>query len=160
VASLADAVTQQSDALMTRRRRLLGMLTAERNRLEHAVGHVRRSPVDHIRWLERRIAAVDCDLEDTIARSPVWRATEDLLRSLPGLGAVADAVQIHVANDSPDVAGEKAASMPPIFGFTRGGGAPRLPRARGRAAREPSAPAREARRASNRLRPLASPAPV
>jgi transposase len=71
---LPDAVVQQLDALMTRRRQLLDMLTAERNRLEHAVGPIRRSLVDHIRWLERRVTAVDRDLDDTIARSPVWRA--------------------------------------------------------------------------------------
>jgi transposase len=40
---LPDAVVQQLDALMTRRRQLLDMLTAERNRLEHAVGPIRRS---------------------------------------------------------------------------------------------------------------------
>jgi transposase len=85
---LPDAVVQQLDALMTRRRQLLDMLTAERNRLEHAVGPIRRSVVDHIRWLERRVTAVDRDLDDTIARSPVWRAKEDLLRSMPGVGPV------------------------------------------------------------------------
>lgn len=83
-----DAVVQQLDTLMTRRRQLLDMLTAERNRLEHAVGPIRRGLVDHIRWLERRVVAVDRDLDDTIARSPVWRATEDLLRSVPGVGPV------------------------------------------------------------------------
>ena len=85
---LPDAIVQQLDALMTRRRQLLDMLTAERNRLEHAVGPIRRSLVDHIRWLERRVAAVDRDLDDTIARSPVWRAKDDLLRSVPGVGPV------------------------------------------------------------------------
>jgi transposase len=85
---LADAVVQQLDALMTRRRQLLDMLTAERNRLEHAVDPIRRSLVDHIRWLERRVAAADRDLDNTIARSPVWRAKEDLLRSMPGVGPV------------------------------------------------------------------------
>jgi transposase len=72
-----DAIVQQLDALMTRRRQLL-MLTAERHRLEHAVGPIRRSLVDHIRWLERRVAPVDRDLDDKITRSPVWRAKDDL----------------------------------------------------------------------------------
>ena len=85
---LPDAVVQQLDALMTRRRQLLDMLTAERNRLEHAGGPIRRGLMEHIRWLERRVAAVDRDLDDTIARSPVWRAKEDLLRSVPGVGPV------------------------------------------------------------------------
>ena len=85
---LPDAIVQQLDVLMTRLRQLLDMLTAERNRLAHAVGPIRRSLVDHIRWRERRVAAVDRDLDDTIARSPVWRAKEDLLRSVPGVGPV------------------------------------------------------------------------
>ena len=85
---LPEPVLQQLDALMTRRRQLLDMLTAERNRLEHATAPIRRSVGDHIRWLERRIADVDRDLDHTIENSPVWRAKEDLLRSVPGVGPV------------------------------------------------------------------------
>jgi transposase len=71
---------------MTRRRQLLDMLTAQRPRLEHATAPIRRALIRHICWLERRIAAVDRDLDDTIQKSPVWRATEDLRRTVPGLG--------------------------------------------------------------------------
>ena len=76
------------DALLTRRRQILGMVGAERNRLEHAVPAVRRGIVQHIRWLERQRADVDDDLDRTIQASPVWRAKEDLLRSVPGVGPV------------------------------------------------------------------------
>ena len=85
---LPEPVLQQLDALMTRRRQLLDMLTAERNRLEHAAPPIRRSVADHIRWLERRVADVDRDLDHTIESSPVWRAKENLLRSVPGVGPV------------------------------------------------------------------------
>ena len=83
--SLPEPVLQHLDALMTRRRQLLDMLTAERNRLEHAAGPIRRSLADHIRWLERRVAEGDRDLDHTIERSPVWRAKENLLRTVPGV---------------------------------------------------------------------------
>jgi transposase len=73
---LTEPVLQQLDALLTRRRQLLDMLTAERNRLEHAEVSVRRSLTDHIRWLERQVADVDRDLDRTIEQSPVWRARE------------------------------------------------------------------------------------
>ena len=63
-------------------------MTAERNRLEHASLAIRRNITDHLRWLERRVAAVDRDLDDTIQRSPVWRAKETLLRTVPGLEPV------------------------------------------------------------------------
>jgi transposase len=85
---LPEPVLQHLDALMTRRRQLLDMLTAERNRLEHAAAPIRRSLGDHIRWLERRIADVDRDLDHTIESSPIWRAKENLLRSVPGVGPV------------------------------------------------------------------------
>ena len=83
-----DAALQQLAALSTRRRQLLDMLTAERNRLEHAAAPVRREITRHIHWLERRVTAVDRDLEGTLQKSPVWRAKENLLRSAPGVGPV------------------------------------------------------------------------
>ena len=85
---LPDAAMQHLAALMTRRRQLLDMVTAERNRLEHASTPIRRNITEHLRWLERRVAAVDRDLDDTLQRSPVWRAKEDLLRTVPGIGPV------------------------------------------------------------------------
>jgi len=85
---LPDAATRTLDALLTRRRQILEMLTAERNRLEHAVPAVRRDLLQHIRWLERRLRDVDHDLDRTIQSSPVWRAKDDLLRSIPGVAPV------------------------------------------------------------------------
>ena len=75
-------------ALLTRRRQLLNMLTDERNRLEHATALIRQRLADHIRWLERRVAEVDRYLDQTIERCPVWRAKENLLRTLHGVGPV------------------------------------------------------------------------
>ncbi len=86
--ALPDASAQALDALLTRRRQILGMVGAERNRLEHAVPAVRRGIVQHIRWLERQLRDVDDDLDRTIQVSPVWRAKENLLRSVPGVGPV------------------------------------------------------------------------
>ena len=88
VRPLPDAATRTLDALLTRRRQLLQMLTAERNRCEHAPTAVRRGITQHIRWLERRLHDVDGDLERTIQQSPLWRAKENLLRSVPGIGPV------------------------------------------------------------------------
>ena len=85
---LADEASAALDALLTRRRQLVGMLIAERNRLEHTVAAVRRGIRTHIRWLERQLSAVDRDLDDMIQQSPVWRAKEDLLRSVPGVGPI------------------------------------------------------------------------
>jgi len=86
--ALPDAATQALDAVLTRRRQLLDMLTAERNRLAQAVPAVRRDVQAHIRWLERRLGDLDRDLDALIQHSPVWRAKDNLLRSVPGVGPV------------------------------------------------------------------------
>jgi len=86
--ALPTEAAQALDALLTRRRQLLEMLTAERNRLGFARGRVRRDIDQHIRWLQKRVKDVDRDLEAAVQASLVWRATEDLLRSVPGVGRV------------------------------------------------------------------------
>jgi len=64
------------------------MLGAERNRLEHAPPAVARGIRTHLRWLERQLGVSDRDLDDMIHQRPVWRAKEDLLRSVPGVGPI------------------------------------------------------------------------
>lgn len=85
---LPAAAAQALDALLTRRRQLLEMLVAEKNRLGLAPGPVRRGITQHIRWLERQLADVDGALGRLIEQSPVWRAKDDLLQSVPGVGPV------------------------------------------------------------------------
>ena len=85
---IADAATQALGALVARRRQLLEMLGAERQRLEQAppTGPIARDLRNHIRWLERRVQDVDAEIGTAIQQSPVWRVQEDLLRSVPGIG--------------------------------------------------------------------------
>jgi transposase len=85
---LPDEAAQALDAVLTRRRQLLEMLGAERNRLGFARAPVRRGITQHIRWLERQLADVDQDLGQRIKQSPVWRTQDNLLQSVPGVGPV------------------------------------------------------------------------
>ena len=64
------------------------MVTAGGHHLEHARASLRRNITGHLRWLARRVTAVDRDLDDTIQKSPVWRAKENLLRTVPRIGPV------------------------------------------------------------------------
>ena len=86
--AVADAATQALANLITRRRQLLEMLVARRQRLAQAplTGPVTRDLRTHIRWLERRLTDVDDDIGQAIQASPVWRVHEDLLRTVPGIG--------------------------------------------------------------------------
>lgn len=92
VRPLADADAHELEALLTRRRQLLEMLQAERNRVGHVFGagkqRVRQSLRTHIAFLERALDATDTDLGAMIQQSPVWRERDELLRSVPGVGPV------------------------------------------------------------------------
>lgn len=81
-----DAATQELVALLERRRQLVEMLTAEKNRLAVARPSVRPSVQQMIRVLEQAIGSAEDDVDRWIRESPVWRAQEDLLRSVPGVG--------------------------------------------------------------------------
>jgi transposase len=84
---LPDAATQELEALLARRRQLLEMLHAERQRLPRARGReVRRNLRAHIRWLEHGGLDADAELERLIQQSPVWRVQDELLQSVPGVG--------------------------------------------------------------------------
>ena len=85
---LPDEATQALAALVARRRQLIEMLTAEKNRLRLAARAVRRDIEHHIRWLERRLAGLDGDLAQQVRSSPRWREQDDLLQSVPGIGPV------------------------------------------------------------------------
>ena len=87
--ALPDEAVEVLDALLTRRRQLVEMLVAERNRLLVARPTVRHDLQQHIRFLERRLREADDDLHTAVKASPVWRVRDDLLQSVPGVGRVA-----------------------------------------------------------------------
>lgn len=85
---LPTEAAQLLDAVLTRRRQLLEMLTAEKNRLGFAPKPLHRGIQAHIRWLERQLDDVTKELAELIEMSPVWRAKDDLLQSVPGVGPI------------------------------------------------------------------------
>ena len=88
VRPLRDADTPALGDLLQRRRQLLEMLVAERHRRAQATERrVVQSLDEHIRWLASRIRDVDHELKTASHASPVWRVKEQLLRSVPGIGA-------------------------------------------------------------------------
>jgi transposase len=83
---LPDAQAQELAALLARRRQLIQMQTAERQRLDTALPRVRSQIERHLSWLEAELADLDQTLHDQVQASPVWRERENLLRSVPGIG--------------------------------------------------------------------------
>jgi transposase len=86
---LPDTQGQELKAIVTRRRQLIEMLTAERNRLHSARSKAVKAHIRaHIAWLEKEMIQINDDLGHSIRETPVWEEKDDLLKSVPGVGPV------------------------------------------------------------------------
>jgi transposase len=86
---LPDATQHALDALVSRRRQLSEMLSAEQTRmLVSRAGAVQRSLRKHITYLKKELHATNTELGALIQASPVWREADNLLESVPGVGPV------------------------------------------------------------------------
>ena len=84
---LADAQTRELQELLARRAQLVGMRTAESNRLASVTAKpVRKNVHATIAFLDRQIEKLDAELDERLQACPLWKAKEDLLKSVPGVG--------------------------------------------------------------------------
>jgi len=86
-----DEQTQALTALNTRRRQIVDMLVAEKNRLYTALKPNRKSIEQHIRWLEKALSDINSDIDQMIKQSPTWRKNDEILQSFKGIGPVTSA---------------------------------------------------------------------
>jgi transposase len=122
---LPDEAAQALDAVLTRRRQLLEMLTAERNRLGLARPPVARRIRTHIRWLQRQLADVDRDLGRLIEQSPIWRAQDDLLQSVPGVGPIVSRTLLGELPELGRLTGKQIAALVGVAPLARDSGTSR-----------------------------------
>ncbi len=83
-----DEATQRLGEGLARRRQLVGMLTAEKNRLESAPAWLREEIAEHIAQLEKRLEDLSEGLQEAVAQNPEWRSKAEMLRGVPGVGPV------------------------------------------------------------------------
>jgi len=88
VRPLKPVELRKLEALNTRRRQIVGMLTAEQNRLVSAPEWIRPDIEELINILKKRLAAINRDLSKLIRKSPLWREKDKILQSFPGVGPV------------------------------------------------------------------------
>jgi transposase len=86
--AMATESTDQLEALCTRRRQVVSMLAAEKNRVHSAPTSMRPRIKKHIQWLEHQIEQLDKDLDKNIRSTPAWREKDDLLRTCKGIGPI------------------------------------------------------------------------
>ena len=120
---LPDDASQELRALMARRRQLVEMITAEKNRLRTAAPRIRPKVQEHIRWLEESLVDLDRDMGDFMRSSPMWRDKDQLLRSTPGVGPV---LSMTLLSDLPELGALNRGEIAALVGvapFNRDSGA-------------------------------------
>ena len=88
VRMLPSEEEEKLTALITRRRQIIEMLTAEKNRLHSARFAIQDRVKVHISWLEKELEELDDEIGGFIQQSPLWKEKDALLRSVPGVGQV------------------------------------------------------------------------
>ena len=86
--ALSDEQAQELESILARRRQVVEMLAAEKNRLHQAHNPVKEDIQEHIAFLEKRLQKYDSNLEGKIQESPIQKEKYDLLRSVPGVGPI------------------------------------------------------------------------
>lgn len=122
---LPDEATQALGALLARRRQLVEMLTAERNRLGSAPRTVQRHIRQHIAWLRASVTEVNRELSEALKASPAWKAKEDLLRSVPGVGKVLATTLLAELPELGQLNRRQIAALVGVAPFNRDSGASR-----------------------------------
>jgi transposase len=119
---LPDEQTQALAAILARRRQLVEMLTAEKNRLGSALKPVRTSLRTHITWLERELQHTNIHLADAVRQSPVWREKDNLLQSVPGIGPVVTSTLLANLPELGTLTGKQIAALVGVAPLNRDSG--------------------------------------
>jgi transposase len=109
--------------LVGRRRQIIEMLVAERQREKHASNvRVRKSLARHIAVLEKELPSIDQDIDGLVRGAPIWREKEDLLISVPGIKNTLARIFLAEAPELGSLDRRRIASLAGVAPYTRQSG--------------------------------------
>jgi len=119
---LPDEATRLLADLVTRRRQIIEMIGAERQREKRAPAKLEKSIARLVKALEKELTSVDTDIDDAVRGSPAWRDKEDLLASVPGIGPTIARTLIAELPELGTLDRKKIAALAGLAPFTRQSG--------------------------------------
>jgi transposase len=120
---LPDEALEVLRGLMARRRELVELRVAERNRRRPgAAAWVRRDLERSIESLAKRIEAIDGEIETHVKGTPIWQVQEDLLRSVPGVGKTLSRTLLAELPELGKLTRRKIAALVGVAPFARDSG--------------------------------------
>jgi len=120
---LPDEQTRLLAALVGRRRQIVAMIGAERQREQRLTApRLRKSIARLVKALEKELASLDADIGDTVKGSPVWRAKEELLTSVPSIGPVISRTVVAELPELGQLGNKQITALVGLAPFTRQSG--------------------------------------
>jgi transposase len=107
---------------VTRRRQLVLMVTAERNRLQTASPEMRASIARHLDWLQEEIIVLEEQINQAIAANSEWADTAKRLKSVPGVGAITAATLVADLPELGQLNRQKIAALVGVAPFNHDSG--------------------------------------
>ena len=111
VRPLKTEEAQKLDALLSRRRQISQMITAEKNRLQSVPVWIRKDIQKHIDWLQKALDQFNQDLDRMVKESPIWRTKDEILQSVKGVGPVLSVTLISQLPELGTLQGKKIAAL-------------------------------------------------
>src|SRR5262249_3154933 len=120
---LPDEQTRLLADLVGRRRQIVEMITAERQRQQRGTAsRPRKSIARLIKALEKELASLDADIDDAVKGSPAWRAKEELLASVPRVAPVISRTLMAELPELGQLGHKQIAALAGLAPFTRQSG--------------------------------------
>jgi len=120
---IASEEAQRLGDLVARRRQIVEMIGMEQNRRSRATDkHLAKRIARHLAFLEKELAEVDGDIDADVRASPVWRETEQLITSVPGVGPVTARTLIAELPELGQLDRRKLAALVGVAPFNRDSG--------------------------------------
>jgi transposase len=120
--ALADEASRHLADLVTRRRQIIDMIVAERQRERRAPPRLKKSIARLLKALQKELSSLEADIDDVVRGSPAWRAKEELLRSVPGIGATIARTLIAEMPELGRLGRREVAALAGLAPFTRQSG--------------------------------------
>jgi transposase len=123
-----DAEARALGELLARRRQLVQMRVSEQHRLPTASGAIRKGIRRHIDYLDRQIKGIEADLAAAVQASPVWRARDELLQTVPGVGPQVSRTLLAELPELGTTSGRQLSALCGLAPFNRDSGRRQGPR--------------------------------
>jgi transposase len=117
-----DQSSIELNQLVARRRQLVEMLVAERNRRLSASGAVQRDIEAILRFLEARLAKIDNEIQTMMDEHLEWSRKAQLLDTVPGVGSVLISTLLADLPELGSLTGKQAAALVGVAPFNNDSG--------------------------------------